>query len=548
MAEFRWQQMKADPPGGRAARELGLLLRLSESLERSVDLQGLLSPVLAALASELGLHHGTLTLLNRQTGNISIEVAHELSETMKRRGRYAMGEGVTGTVVATGEPLTVARVSESPLFLDRTRRQAKAVVKAAKKARARQSPPFDSNNRTQPGGGEVAFLCVPVRAAGETYGALSATRAFVEEGELLRDMRLLRIVAAMIAQAVKRRRVAREGRDRLAAENAFLKAQLKDRFRPSNIVGDSHEMQEVYDQIAVVSSSNTSVLIVGETGTGKELVAQAIHYNSDRSSGPFVKVHCAALPESLIESELFGHVKGAFTGAIADRKGRFELAHGGTLLLDEVGDIPPTIQIKLLRVLQEREFERVGGTRTIKIDVRVIAATNKDLAAEAAQRSFREDLYYRLNVFPIHVPALRKRKGDVVLLADFFIERYATLNRRKVRRLSSAVIDMLMSYHWPGNVRELESCIERAVLVAEDDVIHPYHLPPTLQTAEDAESACALDSLKYRVESYERDLIRDVLKSCRGNVSSAASMLQSTPRIIGYKIKKFGIDPKSYSR
>ena len=230
---------------------------------------------------------------------------------------------------------------------------------------------------------------------------------------------------------------------------------------------------------------------------------------------------------------------------MAERKGRFELAHGGSLLLDEIGDVPMSIQIKLLRVLQEREFERVGGTKTIKVDVRVIAATNKDLPALVQQGKFREDLYYRLHVFPIYVPPLRKRKADVVLLADFFLQKYAQENGKDVRRLSSAVIDMLMSYHWPGNVRELENCIERAVLVAEGNVIHPYHLPPTLQTAE-ASGAPTSGNLKALVGAYERDLIRDALKSTRGNMASAARALGTTPRILGYKIKGYQIDPRPY--
>jgi Nif-specific regulatory protein len=228
-------------------------------------------------------------------------------------------------------------------------------------------------------------------------------------------------------------------------------------------------MQIVYDQIAQVSKSQTSVLIGGETGTGKELVAHAIHYNSDRADKPFIKAHCAALPENLIESELFGHVKGAFTGATADRKGRFELADGGTLFLDEIGEIPPSIQIKLLRVLQEREFERVGSTHTIKINVRVIAATNRNLQQMASEGAFREDLFYRLNVFPIYVPPLRKRKSDILQLADFFLEKYGKSSGKNVRRLSSPVIDMLYTYHWPGNVRELENIMERGVILAEGD-------------------------------------------------------------------------------
>jgi Nif-specific regulatory protein len=350
----------------------------------------------------------------------------------------------------------------------------------------------------------------------------------------------------MIAQAVNLRRAAEEERERLDAENQRLRDELRSRFRPSNIIGNSHEMRSVYDQIAQVSKTGTTVLIEGETGTGKELVAHAIHYNSDRADKPFIKAHCAALPESLIESELFGHVQGAFTGATADRKGRFELAHGGTLFLDEIGDIPPAIQIKLLRVLQEREFERVGGTQTIKVNTRLITATNKNLQERVNQGKFREDLFYRLHVFPIYVPPLRNRKADIVLLADHFLATYSKQNNKNVRRFSSAVIDMLMSYHWPGNVRELENCVERAVLVAEGDVIHPYHLPPTLQTAE-ATGSAPHGNLKGIVDAYERDLIQDALKSSRGNIAAAARALGTTQRILGYKIRKFKIEPKKYS-
>jgi Nif-specific regulatory protein len=509
----------ATPRGRREVRELSLLYELSRLLERSLNLQEVVQPLLGALADHMSLNHGTLTLLNRQTGEISIHVAHGISPEQTRKARYRLGEGVTGRVVESGEPAVIRRTSESPIFLDRTKRG--------------KSP-------------DVSFICVPIRTGNEIFGALSVDRLFDPKYDLNEDVRLLSIVGSMIAQAVKIRQAAEEERARLEAENEQLRAQLRDRFRPSNIVGTSHEMSEVYDQIGTVSRSSTSVLILGETGTGKELVAQAIHYNSERAERPFVKVHCAALPETVIESELFGHVKGSFTGAIADRKGRFELAHGGTLFLDEIGEVSPTVQIKLLRVLQEREFEKVGGNQTIKVDVRLIAATNKELSEEVASGRFREDLFYRLNVFPIHVPSLRKRKSDVVLLADHFLEKYAQLTAKPVRRLSTAVIDMLMSYHWPGNVRELESCLERAVLVAEGDVIHPYHLPPTLQTAETS-SIQDPSSLKVRVDAYERDIIRDAMKSARGNMASAARALGTTQRIVAYKVKKFAIDPNRYA-
>ncbi|RPH46809.1 MAG: sigma-54-dependent Fis family transcriptional regulator, partial [Planctomycetota bacterium] len=277
----------------------------------------------------------------------------------------------------------------------------------------------------------------------------------------------------------------------------------------------------------------------------KELVAHAIHYNSDRAGKPFIRVNCAALPETLVESELFGHEKGAFTGALAVRQGRFELANGGTIFLDEVGDFSPATQVKLLRVLQEREFERVGGNSPMKTDVRVIAATNRDLEAMITEGKFRQDLYYRLNVFSIHLPALRERKADILLLSDFFVEKYSKANRRSVKRISTPAIDMLMAYHWPGNVRELENCIERAVLVSNDEVIHGYHLPPTLQTAE-ASGTVTAGPLQAALDNVEREMITEALKSCRGNMAKAARILGMTERLMGLRVKKHGVDSRRF--
>ena len=324
-----------------------------------------------------------------------------------------------------------------------------------------------------------------------------------------------------------------------------LQEELKDKFRPANIIGKSKAMHAVYDLIERVSRSDTTVLITGESGVGKELVAHAIHYNSARGSKSLVTVNCAALPETLLESELFGHEKGAFTGAIAQRKGRFELAHSGTMFLDEIGDLSPATQIKLLRVLQERRFERVGATNTIDVNVRIIAATNRNLEQLVADETFRPDLYYRLNVFPIHIPPLRERKTDILLLADFFVERYSSLNHKSVRRISTPAIDMLMSYHWPGNVRELENCIERAVLMTNDDVIHGHHLPPTLQTAE-ASGTTHVGSMDETLNNVERELIVDALKSARGNMAKAARALGISERVMGLRVRKHGIDSKRF--
>jgi Nif-specific regulatory protein len=283
------------------------------------------------------------------------------------------------------------------------------------------------------------------------------------------------------------------------------------------------------------------VLLRGESGTGKELIAHAIHYNSARARKPFIKVSCAALPQDLIESELFGYEKGAFTGAHAPKKGRFELAEGGTLFLDEIGELNLATQVKLLRVLQEREFERLGGTQTIPSNVRLITATNKDLEKAIAAGDFREDLYYRLNVFAIFVPPLRERKPDILQLANHFLEKFSLQHGKNVKRIATPAIDMLMCYHWPGNVRELENAIERSLVVCNTQVLHAHHLPPTLQTAE--ESGTAIDvSLEKATEAFEKDILQDALKSARGNRAKAARILSTTGRVFNYKVRKYGID------
>ena len=351
----------------------------------------------------------------------------------------------------------------------------------------------------------------------------------------------LSFVAGMISQSLKLAQMVEQEKAQLVDENAHLKRELQQKYDFRNIIGTSKEMREIYEQVAQVAHTNTTVLIRGESGTGKELVAHAIHYNSPRAAKPFVKVNCAALPESLIEAELFGHEKGAFTGAIARKRGRFELAEGGTLFLDEIGDLSPAMQVKLLRVLQEREFERVGGTETIKVNVRLIAATNVDLETAVSDGRFRSDLYYRLNVFSIYLPPLRERKTDILLLADHFLEKYAHQSGKRIRRISTPAIDMLMSYHWPGNVRELENVIERATLVCDGNVVHGFHMPPSLQTAEGSGTVTKV-GLDHAVGAFEKELIQDALKTARGNRARAARMLDTTERILGYKVKKYEID------
>ncbi|MCX5636592.1 MAG: sigma-54 dependent transcriptional regulator, partial [Planctomycetota bacterium] len=326
-------------------------------------------------------------------------------------------------------------------------------------------------------------------------------------------------------------------------ENVRLRQELKTRFSMHNMVGSSSAMQEVYRLIEQVAGSNATVLIRGESGTGKDLVAHAIHYNSPRVDKPFVKVNCTAMPETLLESELFGHEKGAFTGAVERKVGRFERAHGGTIFLDEMGDFPPSLQIKLLRVIQFKEIERVGGLETIKTNVRIIVATHKNLEEQIKEELFREDLYYRINVFPIYLPPLREHKDDIMLLADYFLEKYVAENNKNITRISTPAIEMLTRYHWPGNVRELENCIERAVLLCDGDVIRSEHLPPSLQMIKKTQPV-ASRSMAETIANMERELIVDALKKCGGQQRRTSKELGITERILGYKIKKYNIYPK----
>jgi Nif-specific regulatory protein len=378
-------------------------------------------------------------------------------------------------------------------------------------------------------------------------GALGVDLPFTASRDYDRDLKFLQVVASMIAQATNIFHLVEAERQSLRDENRHLREELRERYDFSNIIGTSRRIRQVYEQITQVAPTNTTVLIRGESGTGKELIAHAIHYNSPRAKQPFIKVNCAALPEPLIESELFGYEKGAFTGAQARKKGRFELADGGTLFLDEIGDLSLSTQIKLLRVLQEREFDRLGGTTTVRVNVRLLAATNRDLEKAIAAGGFRDDLYYRLNVFTLFVPPLRERKEDILLLAEHFVEKYSAEHQKYVKRIATSAIDMLTAYHWPGNVRELENTMARAVLVCDGHVIHGHHLPPTLQTAEGSGTVTRV-ALLDAVAAYEKDLILDALKTTRGNRAKAAKLLDTTERILGYKAKKYAIDAKRFRR
>jgi len=471
----------------------------------------------------MGMTRGTVSIVNPHTSELQIEVAHGLSAEARRRGHYKLGEGITGQVVASGEPLVIPRVSEEPRFLNRTR------------------------SRGNLGKNDVSFICVPIKTGSQTVGALSVDRLFSDDVSLEEDLRLLVIISGLLAQSVGRLQASNAERESLLNENRTLRRALAEKYQVENLIGKSSRMQEVFDMVLRVARSNATVLLRGESGTGKSMVAKAIHFNSPRKDRPFVTVNCSALPETLIESELFGHERGAFTGANARKEGRFEVAQGGTIFLDEIGELPHAVQVKLLHVIQEREFQRLGAGRPVRSDVRIVAATNKNLEDAMQRGQFREDLYYRLNVFPIYLPALRERRTDIMLLAEHFLSKYADENSRPIHRISTPAIDLLMQYHWPGNVRELQNCIERAVLVCDGNVLRAHHLPVTLQTGETAGApGRARRSLADAVASFEKEVIIEALKEARGNQSKAARTLETSLRIVNYKIGKYGIDVSLY--
>ena len=505
----------------RRERELELLASINCLLARQFRQRQMLTSVLNEIEERLGVRRATIMLLTMDGEDLVVEATRDREQQDSSAPHYTRGEGVVGRVVKKGERAIIHRICDEPRFCGRIH--------------DRRGEDFRN----------LGFICVPILLGSEVVGTLSVDVHAFSEKESEHTARILEIVSGLIAFDVKARRLAMAENQAIIEENDRLKSELQQRLRPENIIGNSRAMREVYKRIHQVAESDTTVLVRGESGTGKELVASAVHYASHRKNGPFVRVNCAALSETLLESELFGHEKGAFTGAISHRLGRIEEAHGGTLFLDEIGDFSPAVQVKLLCVLQQREFQRVGSNQTIFTDIRIIAATNRDLEDDVAKGLFRQDLYYRINVFPIMIPPLRKRKDDILLLADHFVKHYAARMNRPVRRISTPAIDMMFAYHWPGNVRELENCIEHAVLLSTDDVIHGHSLPPTLQVPTEQEPSATL-SFKERVDLLERELISDALKQCKGNVAAAARILGLTPRIARYKINNLDLNTDKY--
>ncbi len=500
--------------------ELGTILHISQLLTSSFDLERNLNSVMASLASRLDMQRGCVFLLDQQSNELRIVAAYGLSMEEIQRGKYHIGEGIVGQVIESGQSLFIPNIGEEPKFLNRT-----------------GSRPCKTG---------VSFLCIPIEIDETILGVISVDRIYTEErGDVDDDLRVLSIVASFIAQFVK----LWENYRQTESECGALRSQLEEKFSTTHIVGESAAFQQVLKAVKKVAATDTTVLLLGESGTGKELIAQTLHYQSNRTKHPFVPVNLAALPENLIEAELFGVEKGAYTGATAHRVGRFESAQRGTIFLDEIGELPFNLQVKLLRVLQERTIERIGSSQSIAIHARVVAATNRNLLEEVTKGNFREDLYWRLNVVPIVLPPLRFRKEDVPLLIHHYIRKFNRIYTRRVTIEEEAML-MLQAYHWPGNVRELANMIERLVIMSETDSISKDDLGDLAIAPKDRcrlfePQPSPLDKLGNEVERLERTHIIRALKENSGIQQRASKALGITPRQLGYRIKKYAIDLKS---
>lgn len=509
----------------RSVQELSLLFAVSRTLEKSLDLTDIVKPLLARLRDMMGMERGTIAIMDRGENEILLSEAIGLPHQVGAQDYFELIKPQLLRAAEKAQPVVVPQLSD--WFLEQGAEDRLIQAMGLKL--------------------ETGLVVVPMKSEERIIGTLSVERLHNPRLGWEPDLRILGMITSIIAQAARLRQDAADQIAALRQENTRLQEEMSHDLRPDDMIGSASSMKSVYYNIEQVASSATTVLIRGESGTGKELVAKALHEKSDRSKRNFIKFNCAALPDSIIESELFGHEKGAFTGALAMRKGRFELADGGTIFLDEIGDVSPTVQVKLLRVLQEKEFERVGSQETMRVNVRVLAATSRNLEEMIADGSFREDLYYRLNVFPIYMPPLRDRKCDILLLADHFAEKNAGVLGVRAGRISSAAIDLLVSYHWPGNVRELENCMERAVLLSKGRSIKAHHLPPTLQKktrAESRETATLADAM----DALERELITDALKETKSNMAEASRRLGLTERKMGLRVKKYEIDLERFKQ
>ena len=524
--------------------ELLVLQEAARLITRSTDPEPAIRGILRLLSQLLGLNRGRVLLPSTESGELEISFSYGLTEEERSRGRYVIGEGITGKVFQTGQLALIQDIDDEPTYLGR--------------AVDRTTLPDEA----------VAFIAVPIVMEEFPAGVLAVHRLRQRERPFQRDVALLQVLATFIGQILRVNELVAEHTAQLISENQLLKNKLESKGARYGIMGQSPALQQAIQQSLQVAKTNTTVLLLGESGTGKERFARMQHLASDRAEGPFVSINCAAIPASLIESELFGHEKGAFTGANSMKRGKIELASGGTLFLDEIGDLDLDLQAKLLKVLEHKVIQRVGSSKDIPVDVRILAATHKNLQEAVNENKFRLDLFYRLNVFPIRLPPLRARQGDIPILARYFLN---ITNQEYERNLSFApgAVEMLDGYPWPGNIRQLENLVKRAVLMStktqisaelikkilieEEGINHPdtsqsVTSPALIHKAhspqERSYSGSVIDGLRpyLKVREDERDVILDALERNQGNKTRAAISLGMTPRQLRYRIKKLELE------
>jgi len=503
---------------------LRVLRQIMAEMDPQAALQSSLKRLLEILAQAFGYKRAFLAIFDIDTGTLKIGLTY--SQLKVAQATYTPGQGIIGQVFQTGRPILISCMKDHPEFLNRIFGRGPEELAS------------------------LAFICVPVLLPSrsgepEVLGTLSVDLPMQPQEVLDTHGQFLEVVAGMVANQVARLQEEMALQRQLLAQGLMPPHADADLSTP-DIVATSKSMRMVLQQVAQVAPSRATVLLRGESGTGKELLAEAIHAGSPRADKPLIKLNCAALPSELIESELFGHEKGAFTGAVALKKGLFELAHKGSLFLDEIGELSLEAQAKVLRAIQEREIQRLGSEQTLGVDVRLITATHQPLEELLGKGGFREDLYYRINVFPIFIPPLRERREDILSIAEHFLESFAKEYAKNIKRISTPAIDLLVQYHWPGNVRELRNCMERAVLICDEEVIRSYHLPPTLQTAESSATDTNL-SFGEAVAKFEQEILVDALKKAKGNMLQTARDLRVSYRIVNYKVKKYRIDPKKFT-
>jgi len=524
------------PPSGGYCRthELNILLlsalyAVSRVLSRSLAFNETLHDVLRVLHEEAGLSRGLIGVVNAESGKLAVHTIYNPDGPSADPAQYGPGEGIIGLILEKPRTFKLERVADEPRFLNRVRLYAP----------------------------ELPFIAVPIKVGGNLQGVLAVQPEAPEDGLLEERAQFVEMVANLIGQSLKLSLEVQQEKSTLVEERDLLRRTVRHQHGFDSMVGRSAVMRRVFEQARMVAKWNTTVLIRGETGTGKELIANAIHYNSPRARNMLVKLNCAALPENLLESELFGHERGAFTGAVEARKGRFEQANGGTLFLDEIGEVSAAFQAKLLRILQEGEFERVGGSKTIKVDVRIIAATHRDLETAVEMGDFREDLFYRLNVMPLFLPPLRERIEDIPEIARHLLGKIGNDQKRKLN-LTDMAQRRLASHDWPGNVRELENCLERAAVLSEDGQIDVdlIRFPssrergsarPLKTVAPPPEAPSSAPEVDINDPSLsERERVIAALEQAGWVQAKAARILGMTPRQIAYRIQTLNIEVKQF--